>query len=160
MPVMKHAILYSLFIVTIILSHDHDTMTLQQDEQILLTCDHDVQEIYPIDDLDTIFLIPENLEFDFDELTENINNQDDDGDAKIITIEDLDTTITHHCGLDITCDQQPEEPMTFDEDDDIVPVPHELINAVKKANKKKKKLEKKERKSFLKKSKFKKNEQK
>jgi hypothetical protein len=37
--------------------------------------------------------------------------------------------------------------------DDIVPVPHDLINSVKKAAKKKKKIEKKERKSFFKKSK-------
>jgi hypothetical protein len=158
MPVMKHAILYSLFIAQIILSEDHAIMALQYDEQIPVIYDCDVQEIYPIDDLDTIFLIPENLEFDFDELTENINNQDDD--AKMITIENINGAITHHCGLDIACDQQSDESMTFDEDDDIVPVPHELINAVKKANKKKKKLEKKERKSFLKKSKFKKNEQK
>lgn len=43
-----------------------------------------------------------------------------------------------------------EENQNFEDesaqDDDIVPVPHELINSVKKANKKKKKLEEKQRK--------------
>lgn len=39
------------------------------------------------------------------------------------------------------------------DDEDIIPVPHDLINSVKKAAKKKKKLEKKERANFFKKAK-------
>ncbi|MBP6869853.1 hypothetical protein KBC04_03160 [Candidatus Babeliales bacterium] len=45
-------------------------------------------------------------------------------------------------------------------DDDIVPVPHELINSVKKAAKKKKKLEERERKEKYKRSKKSKNKDK
>lgn len=78
-----------------------------------------------------------------------------DDNCATISLEDENIVLSPENGISFVSDSQNPE-LEVTEDDDIVPVPHDLINSVKKANKLKKKLEKKARKekaSFFKKSK-------
>lgn len=78
-----------------------------------------------------------------------------DDNCSIISCDNEDLVSPVATGISFASHSQ-DPVVEITEDDDIVPVPHDLINSVKKANKLKKKLEKKARKekaSFFKKSK-------
>jgi hypothetical protein len=108
----------------------------------------DYDEIYPLDNVDTIFIMPE-IHDDHvalegwsdmqknEELDENMSDMTD-------SIFVFDNQTMNHSGLCIL-----DQVMTSDVHDDITPVPHELINEVKKAQKKKQKLDRKNKKKFL-----------
>jgi hypothetical protein len=157
-----------------------DTIVCQLDEKQIIHCQSanidnpelvkssQQDEEYPInminqDQLEAI-LNTHNEQFDryLDDALSSESSNDDE--RMTISIDDLEMMMASENGIllhndEISPTQQTESSITETEDDDIVPVPHDLINSVKKANKQKKKLEKLERKekaNFFKKSKKKK----
>lgn len=116
----------------------HDADLLQDD------CD----EIYPLDNLNTIFIMPEI--HDDHVVLEGCSDmqKDEELDENMIDITNsiiaLHDQTMNQFGLCII-----DQVMASDVHDDITPVPHELINEVKKAQKKKQKLDRKNKNNFL-----------
>lgn len=126
----------------------HDADLLQDD------CD----EIYPLDNLNRIFIMPE-IHDDHVALEDCSDMQkDDERDESTIDMPNsiiaLHDETMNHSGLCMVDDV--DQMIVSDLHDEIVCVPHELINSVKKAQKKKQKLDKKNKRKFL--QRFKKNE--
>ena len=166
MDAIKSVILYSLFIMNSAYGQAQDDAVMLQDnnQDMQFIYDESSDEIYPLDDFDTIFLIPgiedDILDIEFD------NNiiKNDTNDQMVVEAVPLQEIITFKNDSEKPMaeseykDHDEKIVIEIEDEDDIVPVPHELINSVKKAQKKKKKLEKKERKSFFKQSKKKKHD--
>lgn len=151
-----------------------DDNSIKDNEDLILIYDNCPEELYPLEDSDTILLISD--------IQSCVDNLELDPSAKEIIqtpeiIEIIDITIlptTPEAMVILDRKQEPSEPQNLNQemvqqqdevivtdDDDIIPVPHDLINSVKKAAKKKKKLEKLERKEkarLFKKSKKKKKQ--
>lgn len=222
MPVMKKQILCSLFIASsITFSLYAQNSSAQDNEDLFLILGDNVEEVYPLEDLDTVCLVPDfqdcvhDLEIDptahqdiqsrleqmaqldanvieitiINDIEDTSRDQafvDDEQSADsvhdelfIITKDQLEDILNEQ--VDHVTDQLPHSVSQIiaidnerligpgnngiildsnfavpanqhtmvnfeEEDDDIIPVPHDLINSVKKANKLKRKLEKKQRK--------------
>jgi len=196
MPVIKNAILYSLFIASSInfSLHGQQDANIQDNDDLMLIFDNSSDDLHPIEDADIVCLMPEiqnhveTLELDLpvqtnaiiidleqslpeenqilpitkDQLEELLDNEckqmrecmvcDEQiaGNCITISVDCLDAALSFDNGIALkdcqqlvpTQNNQAEVLIVETEDDDIVPVPHDLINSVKKANKQKKKLEK------------------
>jgi len=152
MPVIKHLFFYSLFLAGNLCGSDcvEAFPVLQEIEQLNSI---DEQEVYPLEDFETIFIVPEvqdDRELETELMTSDVQASEESQALEGFSHLDEQVAVVH---VDVPGlqDTQAFLALEDEDEDDIVPVPHELINSVKKANKKKKKLEKKERKSFLKK---------
>ena len=150
---MKHILVYSLcFTTNFYGASSVDIFPLSESVKEFNLMNE--QEIYPLEDFDTIFIVPENQD-DQDLETEFMIVEIEEPQKFPVVAENFynnnEQVTTVNFDNQLLQDEQNVHAVEDEDEDDIVPVPHELINNVKKANKKKKKLEKKERKSFLKK---------
>lgn len=160
--------LFTIFNHSLRAEQDHNTADDQEFFALQDEYDEYVEEIYPLIDMDQIVIIEDTIEQpdieqpDDDAVVLEYNDSKNSSDV-CMTIPVNDTCITMVCcdGLILEANSIEDNNTVCDDDDDIIPVPHELINSVKKANKQKKKLEKLEknkRKKSLKKSKYTYNE--
>ena len=152
MPEIKHLFLYSLFLAGNLCGSDCvEAFSILQEIEQLHSIDD--QEVYPIEDFETIFIVPEvqdDQELETELMTLEVQTSEESEALENFSHLDEQVAVLH---VDVPGLQETQDFLALEDEDedDIIPVPHELINSVKKANKKKKKLEKKERKSFLKK---------
>lgn len=152
MPVIKHIFFYSLFLAGNLCGSDCvEAFSIVQDNEQFNGIEE--QEVYPLEDFETIFIVPDvqdDQELETELMTSDVQASEESQTLESFSHLDEQVAVVR---VDAPGLQEAEDFLALEDEDedDIVPVPHELINSVKKANKKKKKLEKKERKSFLKK---------
>ncbi len=181
MSVVRKAFVYSLFIVSSVdfSLHSQESGNKYDNQGDIVIYDSGSDEIYPLADVDRICLISEiqtyidGLDFAEIQIIENdltqIRTNNDDCMIALIditednNIQDQNICVEPHSlllpnNLEIITMQ--DDTIIDAEDDDIIPVPHDLINSVKKATKKQKKLEKLEKKAKAKSSKKSKNKNK
>gem|GEM_PF-2949721 len=138
-----------------ILDHGAAASQKQSDVTVACECDSDQRQIYSLissteephlDDM-SIDQIEESLNILFDMHDEELSQESDElcDSLVIIPVDITETTpsIDDRPVANENCiNLSKAEVESIVTDDDIIPVPHDLINSVKKATKKKKKLEK------------------
>ncbi len=134
-------------------SNNHDSFddASSMDEYSDMQCEDDPVLVITKDQLEEI------LYDQYEQIQEHLLLNDQvNSDCSTIPIDSSDIIISLDNGI-LLENQENKRPshdlvvamevdMEVDDDDDLIPVPHDLINSVKKANKQKKKLEKLERK--------------